>query len=159
MTNEEYALIAGDLTRAGRFLHALESGADADVGKVIREALTLAAIVSYCRPFIASFDAGGQRRLWIPQELVDDLPAVCRTLHKRLLEARHQAWAHTDWKAHTPRSYSDRAGVPVVVSRNPWVAMSPSEIAEFQKLLREVDIRLRPSSAAETLDQQGSNDS
>ena len=142
VTNEEYALIGGNLMRARQFLTALRATSDARDQKVIREALTLAAIVSYCRPFKTSRDAEGQKRPWIPPELIKDLPEQCQRTHNRCVRARNQAWAHTDWAAHTPRSCEERGEFPSVLSRNPWVPMSPPEIDEFESLLREVDVRV-----------------
>jgi hypothetical protein len=153
VNDEEYALIGADLMRARQFLTTLRSASDARDQKVIREALTLAAIVSYCRPFKTSRDAAGQRRPWIPKDLVDDLPEECQRAHDRFVQARDQAWAHTDWAAHTPRSYGGPDGFPSVVSRNPWVPMSRLEIDAFEALLQEVDARIQPSSAIEGSDE------
>jgi len=153
VTNEEYALIGRDLMRARQFLTALRATSDARDQKVIREALTLAAIVSYCRPFKTSRDADDQKRPWIPRELVKDLPEECQQAHHRFVQARDQAWAHTDWAAHTPVSYEEPDGLPSVLSRNPWVPMSPREIDDFASLLGEVDARIQPVSVAESSDE------
>lgn len=155
VTNEEYALIGADLMRARQFLTALRAASDASDQKVICEALTLAAIVSYCRPFKTSRDANGQKRPWIPRELVEDLPTGCQDAHKRFVQERDQAWAHTDWAAHTPRSYQELDGFPSVLSRNPWGSLSSLEIAEFESLVREVDARVHPSSVVGSSDQHG----
>jgi hypothetical protein len=147
-TNAEYALIAGDLMRAREFLGALRD-CGPNHSKVIREALTLAAIVAYCRPFKPSYNAADQKRRWIPQELIDDLPVARRSIHERMVWARDKAWAHTDWAAHTPRSCEEPGVVPVVLSRNPWVPLSPSEIDELEHLVDEVDAPVKPLSAIE----------
>ncbi len=146
VTNEEYALIGADPMRARQFLAALRAASGARDQKVIREALTLAAIVSYCRPFKTSRDADGQKRSWIPRELVDDLPEECQRVHNRFVQVRDQAGAHTDWVAHTPQSREEPGAVPIVISRNPWVPLEPSETDEFGRLLDEVDARVQPLS-------------
>jgi len=147
VNEKEYALITADLMRADRFLRVLDATDPAGDGKVVREAPTLAAIVSYCRPFKTSRDAAGWRRRWIPQGLVHDPPSGLRTFHGHLVKNRDQGWAHADWAAHTPRSYPGDTDIPVAVSRNPWVPMTHSEIAQFQQLVHEVDHRLQPRSA------------
>jgi hypothetical protein len=120
---------------ARRYLRALE---DSRSDKVVAGALTLAAIVAYCRPFKVSFDAARKRRTWIPQ-WVDDLSPRSRCTHERLVTARDQAWAHTDWGAHTPRA--DPSSL-LVVSRDPWVPMDREQVVEFDRLLDEIDTRL-----------------
>ncbi|MFI5366941.1 MAG: hypothetical protein ACHQ4J_15105 [Candidatus Binatia bacterium] len=148
-SDEEDSLIAGDLMRARQFLGALKTIEKSRQSKVIRETLTLASIVSYCRPFMTSFvDASRnkrRKRRWIPAELVDDLPDGLGQLHAQIVEARNQAWAHTDWIAHTPR-----LGSGGVMSRNPWVPLEAAALAQFVALVDEVLARLQPASAVST---------
>ena len=158
VTDEEYALISADLMRVQMYLTARGAADDTRDRKVIREALTLAAIVSYCRPFTPGRDAKRKFRHRIPAQLVEDLPSEHQRTHNRLLKARNQAWAHTDWAAHTPHGYSDDTGAFAVLSRNPWVSLDPSEIAEFEGLLREVNARLQPTSAAQSPDRRERKD-
>lgn len=144
VTKQEYALIFGDLMRARRYLTALKATPKNQESRLMREALTLAAIVSYCRPFKFSYNAAGKRCAWIPAEVVNDLAADKRVLHARLNRARDQAWAHTDWAAHTPHSNTkDDGDSLLVVSRNPWIPLEEAEIEEFESLLTEVEARIQ----------------
>lgn len=136
--------------RARAFLRALQGLDSASADRVVREALTLSAIVAYCRPFVTSYDANRDRRRWIPEELAAELPVSSQRLHARILEERKQAWAHTDWVAHEPRGHTNLEGVPVVVSRNPWAAFEANETREFLQLIDEVDGRLQPLSVSES---------
>ncbi len=144
--DEDDSLVAADLMRCGQFLSALEVAGTSRESKVVREALTLAAIVSYCRPFLRSFDGSGKRRPWIPEELVNDLPAPLQAVHRRIIASRNEAWAHTDWKAHSPQATPGDGRVDGVISRNPWVPLEPREISEFKTLRAEVMSRLQPAS-------------
>ena len=128
--------IAGDMMKARQYLNALES---AGSGTLVAEALTLAAIVSYCRPFLSSFVAANARTAWLPKQWIDKLPSEFRRTHDRLVTARHQAWAHTDYSAHIAHSNARSA---FVISHNPWAPLSPSQIAEFHELIDEIDRRL-----------------
>lgn len=150
VTNEEYSLIAADLMRARQFLRALRASSDVRNPRVIREALTLAAIVSYCRPFKMSRDADGCWRRWIPPELIKDLPEECKQAHGRFVQTRDRAWAHTDWEAHSPVSYDEPDGLPSVLSRNPWAPMGSCEIDALEFLLNEVDKRIQSVSMRST---------
>jgi hypothetical protein len=62
------------------------------------EALSLAAVVSYCRPFTSNYRiSGGKKPSWIPKAkgfvktLPDDLP----TFHDWIETLRNETWAHT----------------------------------------------------------------
>jgi hypothetical protein len=148
-TDEQYALIGADLIRAERYLSRLKQAEAAGEDSTVREALTMAAIVSYCRPFKWSRDEVSAKKRWIPDALVKDLPDGCQTVHAKLEAHRDQAWAHTDWMAHQPRrvSSSDAEDLPpLVISRNPWVPLSSDEIFAFERLLREVNARIVPNS-------------
>jgi hypothetical protein len=143
LNDEVDSLVAGDLMRARQFLRALETTGKSRQTKIIREALTLASIVSYCRPFMTNFDASGRKRRWIPGRLLKDLPPRLRSVHKRIVAARNQAWAHTDWSEHSPTALAGGG----VVSRNPWIPLDEPEVAEFATLVGEVLARLQPRSA------------
>ena len=67
----------------------------------IREALSLAATVAYCRPFTRSDRKdGSKRRPWISAEFSEDLPEPLKTYHKELVTLRDKLWAHTDETVH-----------------------------------------------------------
>lgn len=149
LEDREYALVAADLRHARLFLEALTTKPAIREEKVITEALTLAAVVSYCRPFSMSRDASGKRRQWVPKELLQSLPARCRAFHERLLASRNQAWAHTDWAVHNPCVHSRGPLPPSVLSRNPWVPLESPEIEQFLNLIGEIDGRLQPASIGE----------
>jgi hypothetical protein len=146
LNDEVDSLVAGDLMRARQFLRALETTERSRQTKIIREALTLASIISYCRPFMRSLDASGRKRRWIPPKLLKDLPAELRSVHNRIVAARNQAWAHTDWSEHTPAA---RAGS--VVSRNPWIPLDDRDVGKFATLVGEVLARVQPRSAVSGL--------
>ena len=77
----------------------------------------------------------------MPDDLLQSLPERLREFHDRILKERDEAWAHSDWQAHEPKSYdSDHALVPSIwISRNPWQPFSPAEIDTFRDLLIAVD--------------------
>lgn len=137
----ERCLLTTDLDRAKRYLGELATTGEAKADKVIREALTLAAIVAYCRPFTSSNDANGKRRSLAPPSLAESLPDNLKRLHNRIKKQRNQAWAHTDWCAHDPKSYPSCIG-DIVISRNPWVAFTPLEVSEFLGLVEAVNQRV-----------------
>ena len=102
VTPAEYEIIRTDLSRAKKYLDLLEKEkADGASGASIREALSLAAVVAYIRPFTPCNrkDGSGKRRPWIPKGLIADLPADFQRLHARLQEDRDRTWAHTDENA------------------------------------------------------------
>lgn len=151
VTDEDYSLIAADLFRAERYLSRLKEAESANEDRMVREALTMAAIVSYCRPFMKSKDAESKERRWVPKELVKDLPAECQATHRKLEDYRNQARAHTDWRAHQPKfiSSGNTDILPsLIFSRDPWVPLSHEEISAFERLLQEVNGRIVPSSVA-----------
>src|SRR6185312_810969 len=95
MVFEIYHLVLGDLNHASQFLEKLQATVRAPENKIVREALTLAAVVSYCRPFHKSRDADEHRCRWLPGEFVDALPQECQRFHKRLFgRARSDLGAH-----------------------------------------------------------------
>lgn len=142
----EWSLITTDLNHARQFLWTLQKVAASDFDSVvIREALTLSAIVAYCRPFKTSRNEEKAWKRWIPKELVDDLPDELRQLHNQLMLDRDQAWAHTDWEAHRP-AVSEMSGGFEIRSRNVWVPLDQSLITPFLKLIYEVETRLLPAS-------------
>jgi hypothetical protein len=146
VTDEAYHPVTGDLNRARQFLEKLQATTSAPENKIVREALTLAAVVSYCRPFHRSNDANEQSCIWLPQNLVKSLPEKHQRLHKKLWTERNQAWAHTDWKQHEPHLTRINESTSVVVSRNPWTPMDDVEIDEFVSLLDDVGTRVQPRS-------------
>lgn len=148
VTDEVYHLVIGDLNRARQFLEKLQATTRAPGNKCAREALTLAAIVSYCRPFHKSRNADEQWCVWLPKEFADALPEKYQRFHKKLLEERDQVWAHTDWVQHEPHPLRTGDGTSVIVSRNPWTPMNETEIARFVSLLDEVDARVQLQSSA-----------
>jgi hypothetical protein len=138
----EWSLITGDLNEARQFLWTLKKVEGSDVDAVAkRKALTLAATVAYCRPFKSSRTADDKRKVWIPEGLVDDLPAELKTLHKKLETDRDQAWAHTDWEAHQPVVTKVETGHEIR-SNLAWFAFEPAQIDPFLKLIFEVEGRL-----------------
>jgi hypothetical protein len=143
VSDEVYHLVTGDLNRARQLLEKLRATVRAPENKIVREALTLAAVVSYCRPFHKSRDADKRWHMWLSKEFVDALPEKCQRFHKKLLDERNEAWAHTDWKQHEPRLLRMDGGTSAVVSRNPWIPMDEAEIAGFVSLLDEVDAHVQ----------------
>ena len=137
---ERNALITGDLLQCKIFLRKLrEVGPDGD--RDIRKALTLAAKVSYCRPFKFSRDKDGARVTWMPSEIIEFLNDDLRRVHERVKEERDEALARTDWAAHEPKIHrsGDPPSVSGVMMRDPWIPMESSEIDDLERLVRTVD--------------------
>ncbi len=139
---EEWALVTNDLHEARGFLWKLQTVDSDDYDSwTVRRALTMSAIVAYCRPFKTSRDADNKRKPWVPSELIDDLPEALRGFHEQAIRARDQEWAHTDWEAHTPK-VSVEEKCYRITSRNPWVSLNKREIERFLELILEIEKRL-----------------
>lgn len=81
-----------DFIEAKEYLNAIDDELDA----VIRKALFVAAIVSYCRPFTANHGKESAEPS-ISEKFVNELRSEQRTLHDRLMELRHTVIAHSDF--------------------------------------------------------------
>ena len=102
------------------------------------EAITVAALVVYCRPFKFSRTEGYADKLLDPEalELFIDRPDL-GAFHKLLIERRDRAVAHGDWEYHktelVSRNYKDgvlrRSPVPNMTADIPPEKFS--ELAEY----------------------------
>ncbi|MFZ1059899.1 MAG: hypothetical protein WAP47_12000 [Candidatus Rokuibacteriota bacterium] len=130
VTPAEYDVIRTDLNRAKKYLDLLEKEkADGASVASIREALSLAAVVAYIRPFTPCNrkDGSGKRKRWIPEGLVADLPPDFQRLHTKLQEDRDRTWAHTDENA---------------LGANLIRALKKTIIPTFKNLIKQVMDRL-----------------
>jgi hypothetical protein len=63
---------------------------------VLGEALTVAIVVTYARPFTQKYNRFGEEESFDTSFLVDPLPNQQRGLHNYMVRERHQAFAHSD---------------------------------------------------------------
>ena len=131
VTQAELQFIKSDLNRAKKYLRFLELEKDKPGSAAsVREALSLAAVVAYNRPFTSCHRAGGgSKRPWIPSGLVNDIPTKFHELHKGLRKQRNEIWAHTDGNAFD--------------TTNPIKVLPRTVIPYFHQLIKEVMGRLR----------------
>ncbi len=129
---EHYQTITADLNRAERFLQLLAEEKQSSGPASLREALSLAAVVSYCRPFTTGSPGGGN---WIPKELVSGLEPDLRELHCELKTLRDKLWAHSVGASRRVKLRSDSSV---------WSSIARVVIPNFRTLIREVKSLLRP---------------
>lgn len=111
LTDEKTAhktfLAARDISDAGDYLWSLREISKSQ-GNLpehrltkAKEAILIAAVVVYARPFIDSYSNGQAARKISPSDvaLFDGRPDL-ESLHQRALEIRHKAIAHADWNFH-----------------------------------------------------------
>ncbi|MDN4056358.1 hypothetical protein QPK32_25145 [Massilia sp. YIM B02763] len=83
-------------------LEALEKEVIADISSTVREALIVAAIVAYCRPFKYNTSPGqADAKLWI--DGFWDVTAEQRALHHLITTKRDKFVAHADWEARSTK--------------------------------------------------------
>jgi hypothetical protein len=106
------------------------------------EAITVAAIVAYCRSFKASQTQGNADRQLDPKALAlfSNRPDL-ETLHDRLIERRDKAVAHGDWEYHATEVIS-RNYKQGILRRSPSPNMTGGiPLNEFAELVEYVSAR------------------
>jgi len=134
ISKEALRVIRTDLKRTTAYLNLIEAAKKADdpesqAAALNREALSLAAVVTYCRPFTACVRKDGKKKPWIPKNLVNDLSSNSQFLHLRITMDRNRFWAHAD--ENDPRDKSKEI-----------LPLKKSVIPEFQHLIQEIMDRL-----------------
>jgi hypothetical protein len=107
-TANRFAIAQKDLGDAQRYLMAWRSLAkiDGEEGKstygVHLEAIFMAAVVAYSRPFINSNSQGNAvRKINIEEHDIFNSEPELMCLHETIISRRHKAIAHTDWEYHS----------------------------------------------------------
>jgi hypothetical protein len=138
----EWALVKSDFCEARDYLTTLQQLClPASQVMILRKALTLAAIVAYSRPFKVSRNREEKRKVWMPDQLVKELPSHLAALHHKLINDRDQAWAHSDWNTHKPQAW--RIGRDYEIkTEDARPTLDDASIASFLKLISEIEERL-----------------
>lgn len=135
-----------DLEQCQNFLQQLEHQR---YGSVLYEALLIAAIVFYARPFSSNErnkDANADSR--IDEQVLDQLNNEERELHKTILTLRNQAIAHAEW-THYPTGVSKNR-IIMSMPFSIWkYFQNDSEIAAFSSLVEKVLLRAHHLTADE----------
>jgi hypothetical protein len=130
VTKKEFQVITADLKKSSKYCGLLEQAKANPQGAPspsTNEALSLAMVVAYCRPFTPcdrrNHRTKDKKSPWIPKGLVAQLPdEELRRLHAWVMKLRHKTWAHSD---------EDEF-------KNLIQAYPKAKIGEFKRLLREV---------------------
>src|SRR6185295_13761428 len=94
---EAFRAITGDLNRSLEYLCLLEAAkSDPFSSTATRDAFTLAAVVTYCRPFTKLRRRDGKKRASMPKDLINDLSPDFQELQKKMRIDRNQMWSHPD---------------------------------------------------------------
>ena len=125
LTEEERSTVMADLKQAERFLELLaqEKAATPPGPAALREALSLAAVVSYWRPFASGRPSGGK---WLSKDVIST-PEL-RQFHTELDVLRNKVWAHTTGKSHQRAKGN----------REIWSSLARVVIPKFCDLIHEV---------------------
>lgn len=87
-----------DFEKCMEFLAALPAQ---EYGTIIYEALLVAAIIFYSRPFSSNeMEKGAQAENKVDPAVLDSLTAEESSLHTLILKLRNKAVAHAEWKYH-----------------------------------------------------------
>ena len=127
------AVIAqGDLAQAHAFAREL---CVAGHSAVVREALTLASVVAYARPFKKS--NGGEADRLIAVDTIPQLSPADSALHDYVIGLRDTEMAHSDTKAHCV-SISIRDGVAIPTGRSTRQSFDDRTAIHFTQRNRSV---------------------
>lgn len=135
-----------DLAQASRFGRLILS-LDFDIEKedqdsrLIRQALDIALIVSYCRPFTLFRNKEGKRESRLPESLLAVLSAEERRIHKSLLNRRNQEYAHSDSSQITVRYYSWPLGI-LPISRNRFAPLPRPTVEQVVMMSDKLYLKL-----------------
>lgn len=129
--------------RYGEALRRLSAGAPFSPERTVYEALLLAFIIAYGRTFVGSRLAGdraddAQTKFGrLRAAAVENLgPPTLRRIHRRIMDLRDQAVAHSDLTAYDPRHYIDPAATISNNLLHPW---EPADVDLALELARQLD--------------------
>jgi hypothetical protein len=134
VTEREFAVITSDLKRASKYLDLLLAAkADPRSTASHNEALSVAAVIAYRRPFTPcdrhNPRSKTKRTPWVPDGVIADMEnQELQELHEWMEELRDKTWAHTDEEAFKGSLIQ---------------AFPKAEIPKFKKLIQEVIDRLK----------------
>jgi hypothetical protein len=105
--------------------------------RLILQALDIAMIVAYCRPFTRSFDKRGRLEERLPPHLLDIFTAEESELHDQLLGRRNQEYAHSDASKRDLRYQPWSFGVMLFMRNSfaPWPMERVSQIVAMSEKL------------------------
>jgi hypothetical protein len=136
-------------SRFGRLILSLDSDTEKEDqnSRLIRQALDIALVVSYCRPFTLFRSKEGKRESRLPESLLAVLSNEERSIHESLLNQRNQEYAHSDASQIEVRYYSWPLGI-LPISRNRFVPMPRPTVEQvvimsdklYLKLVEELNI-------------------
>jgi hypothetical protein len=116
-----------DFERCRDFLAALP---DQEYGTITYEALLVAAIIFYSRPFSSNEkEKGAQAESRVDTAVLDNLTAEESALHIRILELRNKAVAHAEWQFH-----------PTAVTTNKVIQSMPFSIWKYFRDTTDVEL-------------------
>ncbi|MDH5180299.1 MAG: hypothetical protein OEZ39_13400 [Gammaproteobacteria bacterium] len=103
-----------------------------------QSAFTTSLIVSYCRPFTKS-------KGWpkLPSEFVV-YSAEESVLHRKIMDLRHQVYAHSDSEKYSIRPWKISEDVFTDIVGEPFRRVSADECAKLVKMIAGVSKRIRP---------------
>ncbi|QGX38465.1 hypothetical protein [Permianibacter aggregans] len=144
LTSNRLFLAFKDMEDVERYLHAYSEleGLDEERQNSYyfdhREALFLAAIVTYCRSFKKSNSTGmADKRINVDSIGLFDSELKLKELHERIISLRDQAVAHADWSFHSTEIVEANNMSVLRRSPRPYYSQGIS-VSEFLKLAAHV---------------------
>ena len=107
-------------------------------------AIFIAVIVVYARPFVNSFSNGQADPKVVPEDLkLFDGENELEILHRRVIDLRNSALAHSDWTQHPTKLITDdkQYGLRREHSRPDY--MEGIDLAQLRRLIEHVELAMR----------------
>jgi hypothetical protein len=137
-----------DLSQASRFGHLIlkrgsHEGAEDDPDiRLVSQALDIALIVSYSRPFTLFLGKNKRKEPMLPESLLAVLDKEERILHDDLLNRRNKEYAHSDASQIEVRYYTWPLGI-LPIGRNRFIPLTrpmvQKVVAMSDKLYLKID--------------------
>jgi hypothetical protein len=132
-----------DLQQAKSFASALLSPLPTE--KAVRDALEIAMIVSYWRPFSNNKGSKDAKKTLPTKNFLMDFNDDNHKAHSRIKDLRNTVMAHSDSNAygiHVSTKKIKDAKITGSLMRNPWVSMSNSEISLIIENIDKISLKV-----------------